>query len=146
MLPVSSGFLLYTHAFRSLLRIFMYYSRCNTLTVRTRNCRLLQSHFRDVAITVARITDITLSRMTLAPAAIFCPGIGTRSGTKEVKKVESVKTFGSIHTLRSLRDQGEGGMCAMFGSNWFRNVNLYKVQTNKHRETNKQTNFQQYIL
>jgi len=28
-------------------------------------------------------------------------------------------------------------MCAKFGSNWFRNVNLHKVQTNK--QTNKQT-------
>jgi hypothetical protein len=27
--------------------------------------------------------------------------------TKKVKKVEKVKTFGSIHTLRSLPDQGE---------------------------------------
>jgi len=27
-------------------------------------------------------------------------------------------------------------MCAKFGSDWFRNVNLYKVQTNK--QTNKQ--------
>jgi len=31
---------------------------------RRQNCRLLQSHFRDVTLTAARITDITLSRMT----------------------------------------------------------------------------------
>jgi len=31
--------------------------------------------------------------------------------------------------------QTKGEMCAKFGLDWFRNVNLYKVQTNK------QTNF-----
>jgi hypothetical protein len=48
----------------------MQYPKCNILAVRTRKCRLLQRHFRDVAPTSARITDITLSRMTLAPASI----------------------------------------------------------------------------
>jgi len=57
---------------------FMHYPRCNTLPVRTRNFRVLQRHFRDVAPRPPRITDITLSRMTVAPVAI-CPGIGTRS-------------------------------------------------------------------
>jgi len=57
---------------------FVHYPRCNTLAVRTLNCRLLQRHFRDVAPRPPRITDITLSRMTVAPVAI-CPGIGTRS-------------------------------------------------------------------
>jgi hypothetical protein len=38
---------------------------------------------------------------------------------------EKVKCFGPIHTLRSLPDQG-GDVCKV----WFRNVNLYKVQTN----------------
>jgi hypothetical protein len=57
----------------------MHYPMCNTLTVTKRNCRLLQRHFRDVAIAPAIITDMILSRMTLAPAAILCPGIVTRS-------------------------------------------------------------------
>jgi hypothetical protein len=58
---------------------FTHYPRYNTLAVRTRNCRLLERHFRDVTLTPAKIADITLSRMTLAPAAIFHPGIGIRS-------------------------------------------------------------------
>jgi len=87
--PVSSSFRLHTHVFRSLLRVFIHYPRCNTSAVRTRNCRLLQRLFRDVAPRPARITDITLSRMTRAgshllsrnrhSAATFCPVIGTRS-------------------------------------------------------------------
>jgi len=39
--------------------------------------------------------------------------------------------------------QTKGEMCAKFGSEWIRSVNLYKVQTNK--QTNKQTNIQFYI-
>ena len=39
--------------------------------------------------------------------------------------------------------QTKGEMCAKFGSDWFRNVNLCKLQTNKqtnkHKQTNKQT-------
>jgi len=44
-------------------------------------------------------------------------------------QVENVKHFWTIHTLRSLPGQGE--MCAKFGWDRFRNVNLYNVQTNK---------------
>jgi hypothetical protein len=32
--------------------------------------------------------------------------------------------------------QTKGEMCATFCSDWFRNVNLYKVQTNAHTQTN----------
>ena len=87
---------------------FMHYPRCNTFAVRTRNCRLLQRHFRDVAITPARITDITLSRMTLAPAAIFCPGMSTRSRQRRSKRSKRLKILG-------LPDQG-GDVCKV----WFR--------------------------
>jgi hypothetical protein len=33
--------------------------------------------------------------------------------------------------------QTKGEMFATFGSDWFRNVNLYKVQTNKHTHKQK---------
>jgi len=65
LLPLSSGFHFYTHAFRSLHGIFMHYPECTTLPVRTRKCGLLQRYFRDVTLTPARITDITLSQMAL---------------------------------------------------------------------------------
>jgi hypothetical protein len=68
--PLSSGFHFYKHAFLSLLRVFY--------ALPTLNCHLLQRHVSDVTLTHAEITDITLSRMTLAPAAILCPGFGTR--------------------------------------------------------------------
>jgi hypothetical protein len=41
--------------------------------------------------------------------------------------------------------QTKGEMCAKFGSDWFKNVNLYKVQTNTHTHTHTQTNIQLYI-
>jgi len=67
-LPVSSGFH-FTHMHSVHFSAFsMHYPQCKTLPVRRRNCRLLQRHARDVTVTHAAITDITLSRMTLAPA------------------------------------------------------------------------------
>jgi len=79
---------------------------------RTRNCRLLQRHFRDVTLTAARITDITLSRMTCA-GSHFVPRIRHSLPIKKVKKVETVKHFRTIHTLQSLPDQG-GDMCKVW--------------------------------
>jgi type III secretory pathway component EscU len=92
---------------------FMHTPMCNTLAVRTLNCRLLQHHFRDVALTPARITDITLSRMT-------CDGNHLLSWDRHslaTKKVEMVRNFGSIHTLRTLPDQGKD-VCKV----WVRSV------------------------
>jgi len=109
-------------------RFVMHYSRCNTLSVRTLNCRPLQRLFRDVAQAPARIMDIILSRVTCAGSHLLSWNRHSLA-TKKVKKAVKVKKFRTIHTLRSL--PGQGAMCAMFGSDWFRNVNLYKVQTNK---------------
>jgi hypothetical protein len=50
---------------------------------------------------------------------------------KRGKGKEVFMNFGAIHTVQSLPDQS-----AKFGSDWFRNVNLYKVQRNTH--TNKE--------
>jgi len=71
--------------FTSPLFFFLHYPRCKTLPVKTRNCRLLQRHFRDVALTPARITVITLSRMTCA-GSHFCPVICTRSRQRRSKR------------------------------------------------------------
>jgi hypothetical protein len=95
----------------------------------TRNCRLLQLNFRDVTITAARITDIALSRMTCA-GSHFVSRIRPSFPTKKVKKVEKVNIFRPYIPYGLFQTKGE--MCAKFGSNRFRNVNLYKVQTNKH--------------
>jgi len=149
LLPVSSGFHFYTHAFRSLLRVFYAlpivhdtsskntklsfaktsfpWRHTNTSknhgnnaaaddSCRTRNCRLLQSHLSDVTLTPARIMDITLSRMTCT-GSYFVPRIRQSVPTKKVKKIEKVKHFWTIHTLRSLSDQG-GDVCKV----WFRLV------------------------
>ena len=83
---------------------------------RTRKCRLLQRHFRDVTQIAARITDITMSRMTCA-GRHFVPRIRHSFPTKKVKKVEKVVHFQTIHTLRPVPDQ-RGDVCKV----WFRLV------------------------
>ena len=60
--------------------------------------------------------DITLSRTTGA-GSHFVPRIAHSLPKKKVKKVEKVKHFRTIHTLRSLLDQG-GDVCKV----WFRLV------------------------
>jgi len=85
----------------------VHYPLCKTLPVRTRNCRLLRCHVRDVTQTRAAITDITLSRMTLAPAAIFCLGFGTRSRKKGSKRSNIVGPYIPYGLF-----QTKGEMCA----------------------------------
>ena len=118
---------------------FMQYPQCKTLPVRTCNCRLLQRHVRDVTLIRAAITGITLSRMTLAPAAIFGAGFGTRSRQKRSKKSNIVGPYVPYGLF-----QTKGEMCAKFGSDLFRNVNLYKVHTKK-KQTNKLSALYIYI-
>jgi len=116
----------------------MHYPRCNTLPVRTFSCRLLQRHFRDVAQAPGRITDITLSRMTLAPAAVFCPWIGTRSRQRRSKRPKRSRNLGPYIPYGLFQTKGE--MSTKFRFDGFRNVNMCKIQTNKqtHTHTNKQ--------
>jgi len=52
---------------------------------------------------------------------------------EEVHKGRKGQKF-SDHTYPTVISRPRGKMCAKFGSDWFRNVNLYKVQTIK--ETN----------
>jgi hypothetical protein len=121
-LPVPSGFHFYTRQFPSLLRVC-----CALPTV---NCRLLRRHVHDVTLTRAAITDITLSRTTLALAAIFCPKFGTRSRQKRWKRSNIVGPY----TPYGL-SQTKAKMCAKV---WFRLVQKCKfVQGTK--KTNKQT-------
>jgi len=61
-----------------------------------------------ITLTPARITDIMLSWMTCA-GSYFVPRI-RQSLPMKVEKVEKVKYFRTIHTLRSLPDQG-GDVC-----------------------------------
>jgi hypothetical protein len=92
---------------------------------RTRNSRLLQRHFRDVTLTSARITDITLSRVTCA-GSHYVPRIRHLPQDEKGQKGRIGQTFSDHTYSRSLPDQG-GDVCKV----WFSNVNLYKVQTNK---------------
>jgi hypothetical protein len=108
----------------------MRYPRCNTLPVRTRNCRQLRN-FRDVPLTPARIMDVTLSRMTHAPAAIFCRGIGTRLRQIRSKSSDILGVY-----IPCGLNQTKGEMCAKFGSDAFRNHAQYGA--NKHTNKRKQ--------
>ena len=118
-------------------RFVMHYPRCNTLAVRTLNCRLLR-HFRDVVQTSARIADITLSGMTLAPAPIFCRGIDTRKRQRRSKRPKRSRNLGPYIPYGLFQTKGE--MSTKFRFDGFRNVNMCKIQTNKqtHTHTNKQ--------
>jgi hypothetical protein len=102
-----------------------------------RFCRPLIRHL--LYISHPTITDITLSRITPEPP--YCHpdyALATRKTTKKVKKL---KNCGSVIPYGLFQAKGE--MCAMFGSDLFRNVHLYKVQTHTH--THRQTNIQVYI-
>jgi hypothetical protein len=71
----------------------------------------------------------------LAPTAIFRARIGTRSRQNRSKRWESWNIVVSYISYDLLQTKGE--TCAKFGSDPFRTVDLYKVQTNI--QTNKQT-------
>jgi len=73
---------------------------------RTRNCRLLQLHFRDVTLTATRITDITLSRMTCA-GSHFVPRIRHSLTTIKVKKIVQVKSF-RVRTYNTVSSRPRG--------------------------------------
>jgi hypothetical protein len=124
-LPASSGFHFHTHTFRSLLHI----------------C---------IAQTTA-VSDVTparaASRILYSSGAVWCQQpstahksapapdkIGRRGGKSEIMWAHTYPTVSSRYT---------GVMCAKFGSDRFKNVDLYKVQTNI--QTNKQTNIHLYI-
>jgi hypothetical protein len=134
--PVSSRFRLHTHVLRSLLRVFYALPKVQHTCTKKHNCRLLQRHFRDVTQRPARITAITLSRMNCAGSHLLSCNRHPLT-TKKVKKVEKSNILAPY--IRYGLFQTKGQMCTKFGSDRFRNVNLYKVQTNI------QTNFQLYI-
>jgi hypothetical protein len=98
-----------------------------------RFCRPLIRHL--LYILQPTITDITLSRITPAPP--YCHPDYELAPRKTTKKVKKVNIVGPYIPYGLFQTKGE--MCAKFGSDWFRNVNLYKVQTNKQTHTHKLT-------
>jgi hypothetical protein len=120
---------------------FLCITQGATLAVKTFKCPLLQRHFRDVALTPARIRDITLSQMTLAPAAIFYCRIGTRSRQKRSKS-QNGTTFW-VHTYTAVssrpRERCVHSLVQTGSEMW---ICIRYKQT--HKQTNKQTNKQTY--
>ena len=91
-----------------------------------RMCSASRSRVRDVTRTRAGVTDITLRGMPRGAESHFLRSIMQALATEKVEKVDCC---GSIRTLGLFQTTGE--TCAKSGSNRFRNVDLYKVQTNK---------------
>jgi len=63
-----------------------------------------------------------------APAAIFCAASGTRSRERRWRRLKRSRILGPYKPYGLFQTKGE--MCAKFGWDRFRNVNLYKVQKN----------------
>jgi hypothetical protein len=102
-LPVSSGFHLHIHAFQSLLRVFY--------ALRTVHVTPEMSHHHEPQHGQNAVPGDS-------GAVSFLPRTNRHSlPTKYVQKVEKVKYYGSIHTLRPPPDQG-GDVCKV----WFRSV------------------------
>ena len=112
-LPVSLGFHFHTHAFRSLLRVFIAQPTVLDVTPAHAASRIKRS-----SGVVWRRQPSTAHESAPAPDKI-----GRKGGKGEILWA---------HTYPTVSSRPRGGLCAKFGSDWFRNVDLYKVQTNKH--------------
>jgi len=126
--PVSSGFRFHTHAFRSLHRVS--YASPTVQDTPSRNAELSSAkhHVRDVSGTRPGITDMRVSRKSRAGSHLL-RRMRHPLATKEAEKFGKVEYCGSIISYDLLHTKGE--TCAKFGGNRFRNVDLYKVQTQK---------------
>jgi len=113
-LPVSSGFHFHTHAFRSLLRV-LYALRTVYVTPVTSQQHAPHHGYNAVAGRVP-------------PVAIYCALVGTPSWQNWSKMWESWNIVGP-YIPYDLQTKGE--MCAKFGSDRFRNVDLYMFHTKK---------------
>ena len=137
-----------TCAFRSLPRV-VYALPTVQGTCSTRNCRLLYHGYNavtDDSWRKCRLLDhgYNAVSMTLGPAAMLCPGFRTGSWQKRSQRSKKVKYFGSIHTLRPPPDEG-GDMCKV----WLRSVqkcDLYKVQNDRNKQTNKQKRAKNHFI
>jgi len=186
LLPVSSGFHFYTHAFRSLHGVFYAlpivhntssknaklssattsfpwrhtnssnnhgYNAVADDSCGTHNCCLLQLHFCDVtqrcrgwllrnAWLLFATTSFSWCHTDSSknngynavaddlPRQPFRAEDSAFAPDEKGKKGRKCHTF-SDHTYPTVSSRPRGEMCAKFGFDRFRNVNLYKVQTNK---------------
>jgi len=110
-LPVPSGFHFHTHAFRSLLRVFC--------ALRTVHVMPMMSHQHGIKRS---------SGVSGTSSHLLCTNRHSLQ-TKYVEKVGKLNIVGPYIPYDLLQTKGE--TCAKFGSDWFRNVDLYKFHTNK---------------
>jgi len=79
-----------------------------TLSFIPRNSRLLQGHFQHVILPPATVTEITLSRMTAALAAIFGPRLCWRCMTSiKYYNIWTSTQYNIINNNTNIKDQLE---------------------------------------
>jgi len=118
----------------------MSYPQCKTLPVRKQKCRLLHHGYNAVAdeswrkCRLCYITDITLSQWLLGRQPSCAQDFALapdRRGRKGKKGSNTEGPYIPYDVLQTKREK-----CAKFGWDRLRNVDLYKVQTNKHEQKN----------
>ena len=102
-----------------------------------RMCSAPRRRVRDVTRTRVGVTDITLWVIPRGAGSYFCAASCRPSQRKRSKSWGRWNIVGPYVSYGLFQNTGE--TCAKFGSDRFRNVDLYKAQTNKHTyiQTNK---------
>jgi len=158
LFPVSSGFHFYTHAFRSLLRVFYALPKVHdtssknvklssaTTSFTWRHTNTSKNHgYNAVADDSCRTRKCRLLQRTfpwrhtnssknhgyntVADDLRLEPFRAEDSALASYEEGQKGQTF-SDHTYPTVSSRPKGEMCAKFGSDRLRNVNFHKVQTN----------------
>jgi hypothetical protein len=117
----------FTHVRTVIFSAFsMHYPQSTTCAVRM--CSVPRRRVRDVTRTRAGVMDITLWGMPRGTGSHFCAAPCRPSQWKRSKRWGRWSIVGPYVSYGLFQTTGE--MCAKFGSDRFRNVDLYKVQTN----------------
>jgi len=117
LLPVSSCFHFYTRAFPSLLRFFYPLPMVHDTSNKNAKLSSATTSFPWRHTNTSKNRGYNAVAEDSCAGSHFVPRIRHSLPTKTVKKVEKIKYFQTIHTLRSLPDEGED-VCKV----WFRLV------------------------
>jgi hypothetical protein len=117
LIPVSSGFHSYTHAFRSLLCVLYTLPIVNDTSSKNAKLSSATTSFPWRDTNTSKNHGYNAVADDSCAVSRFVPRIRHPLPTKKVKKVEKVEHFRAIHTLWSLPDQG-GEVCKV----WLRSV------------------------
>jgi len=110
----------------------MHYPQRRTLAVRTHNCRLLYHGWLSAPVSSTR-SRIKRCRNDSWAGNHVVPRILHWILTEQVEKVEKCQIFW-VYTYPTTSSRRKGEMCAKFGWDRFRNVDLYKFHTKNKNE------------